>query len=76
VNITQRVDSSELPVLVVPFIAAVRRVIPGKLVEFQREMSAPLAREKKATRPDWIPQDAGIECTGSQLTNAVSLSAD
>jgi hypothetical protein len=38
VNITQRLGTTELPVLVVPFIDVIRRVIPGRLEQLHREL--------------------------------------
>src|SRR4051812_41615430 len=54
VNITQRLDCSEHPVLVGPFIDVVRRVMPGKLEQLSKEMPAPrpvqVARQRRSTQ--------------------------
>jgi UDP-GlcNAc:undecaprenyl-phosphate GlcNAc-1-phosphate transferase len=40
VNITQRVDAGELPVLVGPFVEVLRRTIPEKLEQLRKQMPA------------------------------------
>jgi UDP-GlcNAc:undecaprenyl-phosphate GlcNAc-1-phosphate transferase len=55
VNITQRLDTRELPVLVGPFIEVVRRVIPEKLEQLHRELPAAPARQYRPTRRNPVP---------------------
>jgi hypothetical protein len=40
VNITQRSDAGELPVLVGPFVEVLRRTIPEKLEQLRKQMPA------------------------------------
>jgi UDP-GlcNAc:undecaprenyl-phosphate/decaprenyl-phosphate GlcNAc-1-phosphate transferase len=54
VNITQRLDTRELPVLVGPFIEALGRVMPEKLKQLHRELPAD-ARKYGATQRNRAP---------------------